>query len=264
MSHRARLYDDLTPREYLRFIAGLDGRVDRLAVDDALEHTGLTSVAGEPVRSFSQGMRQRLAIARANMRRPRLLLLDQPYSALDATAREAANTLVIEVKNDGGTVIIATHDTVRAAPVADRGVELVGGQIANHGARALVPRLLGHLGVSLLSFEVANSYLSPNLSLEDDARAGGPSGDRAALDRSSTRTRQSRRASRRWERGQDSGVGAQGVLQRRVDRRRLHRETSEPRAGAGFPAVVSGFQRSPGPRCRSPIRSSSVSPAGPE
>ncbi len=134
LSHRARLYDDLTPREYLRFIARLDGRVDRLAVDDALEHTGLTPVAGEPVRSFSQGMRQRLAIARAHMRRPRLLLLDEPYSALDAGAREAVNGLVIEVTNGRGSVIIATHDTVPAAAVADRGFELVGGQIANHGA----------------------------------------------------------------------------------------------------------------------------------
>lgn len=134
LSHRTRLYDDLTPTEYLRFIARLDGRRDRLAVEEALDHVGLSSVSGERVRSFSQGMRQRLAIARAHLRRPRLLLLDEPYSALDAGAREAANTLVIDVKKTGGTAIIATHDTVRAAAVADRPVELLGGRIANNGA----------------------------------------------------------------------------------------------------------------------------------
>ncbi len=134
LSHRTRLYDDLTPTEYLRFIARLDGLRDRQGVEEALGHVGLSSVAGERVRSFSQGMRQRLTIARAHLRRPRLLLLDEPYSALDAAAREAANGLVIEVKNGGGSVIIATHDTVRAAAVADRAVELMDGRIANDGA----------------------------------------------------------------------------------------------------------------------------------
>lgn len=129
LSHRTRLYDDLTPSEYLRFIAVLDGRVDSAAIDRALESVGLRAEAGERIRAFSQGMRQRVGLARAYLRKPRLLLLDEPYSTLDAAARMATDELIVEVKNAGGSVLIATHDTTRATVVADRAVELVQGRV---------------------------------------------------------------------------------------------------------------------------------------
>ncbi len=129
LSHRTRLYDDLTASEYLRFIARLDGLTESAAIDQALESAGLQAVADERTRRFSQGMRQRLAIARAYLRSPRLLLLDEPYSTLDAAARTAADELIVEVRNAGGSVVIATHDTTRAIVVADRAVELLQGRI---------------------------------------------------------------------------------------------------------------------------------------
>jgi ABC-type multidrug transport system ATPase subunit len=69
----------------------------------------MLEVAGERVRGFSQGMRQRIAVARTILRRPDLLLLDEPYTGLDAEARHAVDDLIREAARDGRTVVVATH-----------------------------------------------------------------------------------------------------------------------------------------------------------
>jgi ABC-type multidrug transport system ATPase subunit len=79
VGHRTRLYEDLTALENLRFVATLFD-VDPAAAAPALDRVGLAHVSGERVRGFSQGMRQRVAVARAIMRSPELLLLDEPYA----------------------------------------------------------------------------------------------------------------------------------------------------------------------------------------
>lgn len=113
VGHRTRLYEDLTAAENLRFACRLYGlRTD--GAPAALERVGLNDVAGERVRGFSQGMRQRVAVARALLRSPDLLLLDEPYAGLDTAARDAVDDLIRATVARGGTAIVATHERARA------------------------------------------------------------------------------------------------------------------------------------------------------
>jgi ABC-type multidrug transport system ATPase subunit len=127
LSHRTRLYEDLSTSENLRFWCRLL-ELDAGAIDAALDRVGLLEVAGERVRGFSQGMRQRLAVARTILRRPELLLLDEPYTGLDAEARHAVDDLIRETGRDGRTVVVATHH-VAPEGLAHREVHVDGGRI---------------------------------------------------------------------------------------------------------------------------------------
>jgi ABC-type multidrug transport system ATPase subunit len=108
MTHRTRLYEDLTAAENLRLWCTLLG-LGPEGVDGALDRLGLLEVSSERVRGFSQGMRQRVAIARTMLRRPELLLLDEPYTGLDAEARHAVDDLLRGAVAEGRTVVVATH-----------------------------------------------------------------------------------------------------------------------------------------------------------
>ena len=108
LSHRTRLYEDLTAAENVAFWCRLLG-IEGASIAPALERVGMLEVAGERVRGFSQGMRQRVAIARTIVRAPELLLLDEPYTGLDAEARYAVDDLVRETVAEGRTVVVATH-----------------------------------------------------------------------------------------------------------------------------------------------------------
>jgi len=113
IGHRTRLYEDLTAVENLRFAALLHG-IDARQAEAALDEVGLGPVARERVRGFSQGMRQRLAVARARMRSPELLLLDEPYAGLDRDARDLVDQLVESGRRRGRTALLVTHDVARA------------------------------------------------------------------------------------------------------------------------------------------------------
>ncbi len=127
LSHRTRLYDDLSAAENLRFWCRLLGLEDG-RIDAALDRVGLLEVAAERVRGFSQGMRQRLAVARTILRRPELLLLDEPYTGLDAEARHAVDDLIREAGRDGRTALVATHHAVPDT-LATRELHVEGGRI---------------------------------------------------------------------------------------------------------------------------------------
>ena len=131
MGHRTRLYEDLSGAENLRFACRLFG-IDPAGVSEAMERVGLTDVAGERVRGYSQGMRQRVAVARAILRAPELLLLDEPYAALDAEAKELVDEVVGEVMERGGTVVLATHDPTRGG-MAGRTVLMEAGRVVGRG-----------------------------------------------------------------------------------------------------------------------------------
>ena len=127
LGHRTRLYEDLSAAENLGFACTLFG-CEPSGVAPALERVGLADVAGERVRTFSQGMRQRIALARVLLRAPDLLLLDEPYAGLDEEAKDLVDEVVAGTASRGGTVILATHDPSRGAS-ASRTVHMDGGMI---------------------------------------------------------------------------------------------------------------------------------------
>jgi ABC-type multidrug transport system ATPase subunit len=127
LSHETRLYGDLTAVENLRFACTLYDIDPRLA-GSALERVGLYEVAAVRADRFSQGMRQRLALARCLMRAPALILLDEPYAALDADARVVVDELLITARAGGQTVVVASHEAPPARLI-DREVTMDGGRV---------------------------------------------------------------------------------------------------------------------------------------
>lgn len=131
MAHAPGLYDTLTARENLRFAADMLGR-ETSAVDAVLERVGLIDVGNETVRAFSSGMQRRLAIGRLLLARPRLLLLDEPYSNLDQSGIELMNAVISEHADSGGAAIVVVHEIAPAAEVLHRTLTISDGRIAHH------------------------------------------------------------------------------------------------------------------------------------
>jgi len=127
LSHETRLYGDLTAAENLRFACSLYDIDPRLA-GPALGRVGLEEVAAVRVARFSQGMRQRLALARCLMRGPALILLDEPYAALDGEARVVVDQLLAAAQAGGQTVVVASHEAP-PAHLVDREVTMDGGRV---------------------------------------------------------------------------------------------------------------------------------------
>jgi heme exporter protein A len=111
LTHRTRLYEELTARENLELIAHLLG-IHHDLVRGALERVALADVADERVRTFSAGMRQKVAVARAIFRDPELLLLDEPTTGLDDAAKSAVDEMMLHAVREGRTLVIATHHAV--------------------------------------------------------------------------------------------------------------------------------------------------------
>lgn len=117
------LYDKLTPWEYLDFVAGL-WRVDRKAArakaQELLEFLDLWSHRDEPCETFSRGMKQKAALAGALIHDPKLLLLDEPLTGLDAAIARQVKDLLIDLTRKGAAVILTTHILDVAERMADR------------------------------------------------------------------------------------------------------------------------------------------------
>jgi heme ABC exporter ATP-binding subunit CcmA len=127
LTHRTRLYEELTARENLELFADLLG-IDHDLVHGALERMALADVADERVRTFSAGMRQKVAVARVIVRDPELLLLDEPTIGLDDAARTAVDEMMLHASREGHTLVIATHQAV-APGLAARVVTLRDGYV---------------------------------------------------------------------------------------------------------------------------------------
>jgi ABC-2 type transport system ATP-binding protein len=123
ISDEPMTYDKLTPEEYLEFVAGLWGVAPDLAqarAAELLDWLDLAPHARERCETFSKGMRQKVALAGALVHEPRLIILDEPLTGLDAgSARQVKNVLRQRVR-DGGTVIMTTHILEVAERMADR------------------------------------------------------------------------------------------------------------------------------------------------
>ncbi|HSJ59866.1 MAG TPA: ABC transporter ATP-binding protein [Jiangellaceae bacterium] len=117
------LYTRLTARQNLEFWAamyGLRGRTLRRRVDAMLGQIGLAERADDRVEGFSRGMKQRLHLARGLIGDPRVVLLDEPTTGMDPVAAREFRTLVGELRDDGRTVLLTTHDMAEAEAVCDR------------------------------------------------------------------------------------------------------------------------------------------------
>jgi heme exporter protein A len=131
VSHQTLLYDDLTLHENLTFAARLYGLpTPAAAARSALDEAGLGARADESPRRLSRGLAQRAAIARALLHRPRVLLLDEPFTALDAAASERLRDELRARREQGLGIVLVTHQLGEAWAVATRIAVIVEGRWA--------------------------------------------------------------------------------------------------------------------------------------
>jgi heme exporter protein A len=121
VSHQPLLYGDLTAEENLRFYARMYDLSDGARrASEALQSVGLGPRRRDLVRQFSRGMQQRLAIGRALLHDPQVMLLDEPYTGLDQDASSMLDDVLRRVAVAGRTVVMTSHDLPRAADLATR------------------------------------------------------------------------------------------------------------------------------------------------
>jgi ABC-type multidrug transport system ATPase subunit len=110
LAHELYLYPELSARQNLTFFAQMYGLDPRTVVDAALERAGLVERADDDVFGFSRGMRQRLALERALLHHPRLVLFDEPFTGLDDAAVSFVSQRLRKLASDGSIVVVTTHD----------------------------------------------------------------------------------------------------------------------------------------------------------
>ena len=130
LGHDLYIYPELTAFENLRFFADLYG-LDHAAarVSQALKNAALSDRADDPVSSFSRGMRQRLAVERALLHEPRLVLLDEPFTGLDDASAEALRARLQQLRAGGAIVIATTHELEAIEPLVDAAYLLTSGRL---------------------------------------------------------------------------------------------------------------------------------------
>jgi heme exporter protein A len=136
VSHMPLLYGDLTAEENLQFFARMYGIPDAAPrITEVLEMVGLENRRRDLVRTFSRGMQQRLAIGRAVLHRPDVILFDEPYTGLDQDASSMLDEVLRSVAAQGHTVVMTSHDLARAEDLATRFDILTRGVIGASASR---------------------------------------------------------------------------------------------------------------------------------
>jgi ABC-2 type transport system ATP-binding protein len=152
ISDEPMIYDKLTPVEYLEFIAGLwavDAAVAEARARELIGWLGLAAHAHERCEGFSKGMRQKVALAGALVHDPRLIVLDEPLTGLDAASARQVKSVLRERVRDGGTVIMTTHILEVAERMADRIGIIAGGRLIAHGTLEELRAQAGRSATSL-------------------------------------------------------------------------------------------------------------------
>jgi heme ABC exporter ATP-binding subunit CcmA len=130
LSHQPLLYEDLTARENLHFYGRMyDVRESEKRATALLQRVGLESNQQDLVRTFSRGMKQRLAIARALLHDPPVLLMDEPYTGLDQRAAATLDSVLQDAGATSRTIVLTTHDLERGLRISQRTALLVGGRL---------------------------------------------------------------------------------------------------------------------------------------
>jgi ABC-2 type transport system ATP-binding protein len=152
LSDEPMIYDKLTPFEYLEFVAGLwgvDAALAEARARELIDWLGLAPHAHERCEGFSKGMRQKVALAGALVHEPKLIILDEPLTGLDAGAARQVKTVLRERVNAGSTVIMTTHILEVAERMADRIGVIAGGRLIAEGTLDDLRRQTGKSGSSL-------------------------------------------------------------------------------------------------------------------
>ena len=140
MAHPSLLYDEMSGRENLRYFARLYG-VGEGRCDQAIRAVGLDPELARPVGQYSQGMRQRMSLARAILHDPRIVLLDEPFSNVDMHSASEMVGLLKGMRDAGKTIFVVTHQAQLLEGVADEFVWMKAGQIVER------TKYLGQAGV---------------------------------------------------------------------------------------------------------------------
>jgi heme exporter protein A len=132
LPHSSLLYDHYSPLENLVFFGNIYGvnNVEQRAIE-LVNAVGLSFFLNEPVKNFSRGMIQRIAIARAIVHEPEILLLDEPHTGLDQGAISILNNVILSMKHKGTTTLMVTHDFKQAAEICDRIIIVKNGKIVD-------------------------------------------------------------------------------------------------------------------------------------
>jgi ABC-type multidrug transport system ATPase subunit len=131
MAHPSLLYDEMTGMENLHYFGRLYGITDDRSASANMTAVGLDPALMRPVAQYSQGMRQRLSLARALLNDPKLLLLDEPFSNVDAGSAREMVGLLAKMRTAGKTIVVVTHQASLLETVADEFVWMEAGQITH-------------------------------------------------------------------------------------------------------------------------------------
>jgi heme ABC exporter ATP-binding subunit CcmA len=145
MGHAPLLYDEMSALENLEYFSALYGMDDPGRCAEAIRTVGLDPTLDRRVGQYSQGMRQRISLARAIVHSPELLFLDEPFSNVDVRSAKQMTTLLAHMRDQGTTVFVVTHQAAILEPVADECIVLDAGRLVAREkgipARLLTPYL---------------------------------------------------------------------------------------------------------------------------
>ena len=131
MAHPSLLYDEMSGMENLRYFARLYGIAGDERCEQVIRAVGLDPELSRPVGKYSQGMRQRMSLARAILHDPKILLLDEPFSNVDVHSAREMVGLLADMRDAGKTIFVVTHQAALLEGVADEFVWMQGGQIVD-------------------------------------------------------------------------------------------------------------------------------------
>jgi len=131
MAHPSLLYDEMTGMENLQYFARLYGIEDGAMSRDAIISVNLDPELERPVGQYSQGMKQRMSLARALLNDPKLLLLDEPFSNVDAGSAKEMAGLLGQLRERGKTIFVVTHQPSLLERIADEFVAMDAGKVVS-------------------------------------------------------------------------------------------------------------------------------------
>jgi ABC-type multidrug transport system ATPase subunit len=137
MAHASMLYDELSGMENMLYFAKLYGISDAAKCEYAIRTVGLDPKLERRVGQYSQGMRQRMSLARAIVNDPKLLLLDEPFSNVDVQSSRDMARLLGEMRDAGRTIFLVTHQPALLENIADETVMMSSGEIVSRDGRTM-------------------------------------------------------------------------------------------------------------------------------